>query len=97
MKTLYLVRHAEAGDDRLNKVQYIPKNEYDRPLSVTGMFQALKLNKVFKDIPIDRSYTSDYLRSSETFRQLNISCDSLLELPQIREIYCELIWCKSRK
>ena len=49
MKTLYLVRHGEAGDERVDKVQYNPKNQYDKPLTTLGLSQAVKLNKVFKN------------------------------------------------
>jgi len=88
---MYLVRHAEAGEDRSDKVRYTPVNEYDRPLTIGGMSQASKLSQVFKNIPIDRSYTSDYIRSIETFEQLSVKCASHMVLPQIREVYCELI------
>ncbi|ORT48683.1 hypothetical protein ST37_16510 [Vibrio sp. qd031] len=91
MKTLYLVRHGEAGDDRIEQVSYSAINEYDKPLTQRGIEQSIKLNTVFDSISIDRSYTSDYLRAKETFAQLNIASNALFELADIRELYCECI------
>ena len=91
MKILYLVRHGEAGQDRREEVSYTPKNEYDNPLTREGIAQALSLNKVFGGIHFDRSFTSDYLRAIETFQQLEITSSLHTALPDIREIFCELI------
>jgi broad specificity phosphatase PhoE len=91
MKTLYLVRHGEAGEDRLQEVSYTPKNEYDKPLTKEGISQAARLQKAFGDIRIDRSFTSDYLRAIETFEQLDIEPPAHELLSEIREIFCELI------
>ncbi len=91
MKTLYLVRHAEAGEDRTTEVSYTPKNEYDKPLTKHGLNQASKLSEAFKNISIDRSYTSDYLRAIETFNKMSVNTQTHHELSDIREIFCECI------
>ena len=91
MKTIYLVRHGEAGDDRLEEVNYSPKNEYDKPLTKLGINQAQKLSKVFKRVEFDRSFTSDYLRAIETFEYSGIKSRVHMELSEIRELFCECI------
>lgn len=91
MTTLYLVRHGEAGDERLDDVSYEAKNQYDKPLTELGLAQALKLGPMFKDTHFDRSFTSDYLRAIETYEQMVVTTKSHLVLPQIRELYCECI------
>ncbi|EAR07667.1 histidine phosphatase family protein [Reinekea blandensis] len=91
MTTLYLVRHGEAGDERINAVSYEPKNEYDKPLTELGLAQALKLGPVFKETLFDRSFTSDYFRAMETYEQMGVQTQSHQVLPQIRELYCECI------
>ena len=91
MTTLYLVRHGEAGDERLSSIAYEPKNEYDKPLTEHGLAQASKLAPVFEDTFFDRSFTSDYLRAMETCEQMAVQTQSHQVLPQIRELYCECI------
>lgn len=91
MKTLYLVRHGEAGDERIHTVSYEPKNEFDKPLTTLGLAQAKKLRSVFKDRVFDRSVTSDYRRAIETYEQMAVDTHSHQVLPHIREMYCECI------
>lgn len=91
MKTLYLIRHGEAGDDRLGNVTYTPKNEYDKPLTHLGVSQAIKLEAVFKSTGFDRSYTSDYLRAIETFEHAGFQTQSHFVLSEVRELFCECI------
>jgi broad specificity phosphatase PhoE len=91
MKTIYLVRHGEAVDDRLEEVSYSPKNEYDKPLTILGISQVQKLAKVFEGVEFDRSFASDYLRAIETFEYSGIKSKVHMELYEIRELYCECI------
>ncbi len=91
MSTVYLVRHGEAGDERISDVTYTPKNEYDKPLTRLGLTQAERLRGVFTHLNFSHSYTSDYLRAIETFDQLNVSAAKHSVLPEIREIFCECI------
>jgi broad specificity phosphatase PhoE len=91
MKTIYLVRHGEAGDERKASVDYSPKNEYDNPLTNLGLEQALKLKSVFANTQFDRTYTSDYLRAIETYEQIDVATLSHEVLPAIREVFCECI------
>ncbi|MEM7562303.1 MAG: histidine phosphatase family protein [Pseudomonadota bacterium] len=91
MKTVYLVRHGEAGEDRLHEVTYTPINKYDQPLTKQGVAQAARLKEVFSGIPIDRVFTSDYLRAMETFEQLGKAPCHHEALSEIREIFCEFI------
>lgn len=91
MKTLYLVRHGEAGDERIESVTYRPQNEYDKPLTEAGIKQASLCAAVFRGMTFDRAYTSDYLRAVETYEQLNVNTASYEALSDIRELYCECI------
>lgn len=91
MKALYLVRHGEAGEERISEVNYTPKNELDNPLTTQGLAQAIKLKEVFQNTHFDRSYTSDYLRAIETYEQLEVDTNSYEVLSDIREVFCECI------
>lgn len=59
--TLYLVRHAKAGDRREWK-----GNDRLRPLSRRGQLQAEGLIELFADAHIDRLLSSPYVRCLET-------------------------------
>ena len=77
MQTLWLVRH----EHRLDFIQ--PEwfdtavYPYDPPLSSEGLDRAITLAEEFAQIPIDRIYTSPFLRTIQTADPLS----RLLQLP----------------
>jgi 8-oxo-dGTP diphosphatase len=59
--TVYLVRHAKAGDR-----SSWPGDDFFRPLSRRGQIQAEALVSQFAGLPIDRLLASPYIRCIET-------------------------------
>lgn len=59
--TIYLVRHAKAGDRGS-----WPDDDFQRPLSTRGHFQARGLVDLFADATFERILSSPYVRCMET-------------------------------
>ncbi|KOP31050.1 hypothetical protein ADM98_03580 [Exiguobacterium sp. BMC-KP] len=77
MTTLYFVRHAHST--------YSPE-ERTRPLSDKGQADAKRLLETFQGIPIDRFYSSPYLRAIETIAPLAMDRQrSIIEEEALRE------------
>ena len=66
MTTVYLIRHAESD-------RSVIETEV-RPLTEKGLEDAQKLVNVFRDIEIDRMYSSPYKRALDTVSPLADSC-----------------------
>lgn len=65
MPTLYLIRHAHAGD----RVQW-PADDRERPLSEKGWHQARNLARALGDVPVGRVLTSPAVRCAQTVQPL---------------------------
>lgn len=79
---IYLIRHGETDWNKQGKIQgYI-----DIPLNQQGRLQAKILASKLKEISIDRIYTSDLLRASQTAEIINKSMKShLISEERLRE------------
>jgi len=65
-RLLYLVRHGQRLD-AVQKQWYSPDdNQYDPPLSPEGMTQAFQIAQRLRSEPIDRIFSSPYLRALQT-------------------------------
>jgi broad specificity phosphatase PhoE len=65
--TVYLLRHAHAGE----RSAWRELRDELRPLSDHGRRQSADLVKLFADLPIDRVWTSPYLRCVESVAPLS--------------------------
>ncbi|WP_371803019.1 histidine phosphatase family protein [Candidatus Lokiarchaeum ossiferum] len=71
---IYLIRHGETDWNKQGKIQ----GHMDIALNQKGRLQAKILASKFKNIKIDRIYTSDLLRASQTAEIINKTTKSLL-------------------
>ncbi|UYP47481.1 2,3-bisphosphoglycerate-dependent phosphoglycerate mutase [Candidatus Lokiarchaeum ossiferum] len=71
---IYLIRHGETDWNKQGKIQ----GHMDIALNQQGRLQAKILASKFKNIKIDRIYTSDLLRASQTAEIINKTTKSLL-------------------
>ena len=77
MTTIYFIRHAHSN--------YTP-DEYNRPLSENGRFEAEKLVNLFEEIKIHAMYASNYLRAIETIQPIAKIKDLTIEqMEQLNE------------
>ena len=77
MTTIYFIRHAHST---------YTLDEYNRPLSENGRFEAEKLVKLFEEIEIHAMYASNYLRASETIQPIAQIKDLTIEqMEQLNE------------
>ncbi len=67
MVELYLIRHAEA----MGNVNEVFQGSIDEKISPKGYRQLEELKERFKDIPLDRVYTSTLSRAVETAQAVN--------------------------
>jgi broad specificity phosphatase PhoE len=77
MQTIWLVRHAHRLDFIEPEWFETAIYRYDPPLSAQGVDRATDLAQVFSQVPIDRIFTSPFLRTIQTADPLA----RLLELP----------------
>jgi broad specificity phosphatase PhoE len=70
MQTLWLVRHEHRLDFIHPEWFETAIYPYDPPLSIEGSQRAVRLAEKFIDIPIDRIYTSPFLRTIQTANPL---------------------------
>lgn len=65
-KKIYIVRHGETN----NNVEYRFLGSTDMPLNERGIAQAKSLNQPFSKVHLDRIYSSPYLRTMMTAREV---------------------------
>jgi 8-oxo-dGTP diphosphatase len=65
--TVYLVRHAHAGD----RASWLGPDDEVRPLTDHGRRQSADLVRLFVDLPLEMIWTSPYLRCVETVAPLS--------------------------
>lgn len=76
--TLYLLRHAQAG----SRATWDGNDDTRRPLTSQGRRQAADLVGLLVDFPIDRVFTSPYLRCVETVAPLTARLEMPLEITE---------------
>ena len=88
MKTLILVRHGETDWNSDRRIQ----GSVDVALSETGRAQAVALahEMAERGFLVDRVYTSDLVRSSETGRVIaeRLGVSAVRAVPLLRELHC---------
>lgn len=96
MKKLFLIRHAET-DYTLQKKYCGYKNT---PLNAKGIRQAKRLYHRFKNIKVDRIYSSDLGRAYQTAKII-FPNKNIFKKQSLREInfgkFCELTWEEASK
>jgi len=85
MVTMYLIRHAEA----MGNVNETFQGSIDEDISEKGFRQLEELKERFKDIKLDRIYTSPLIRAVKTAQYVNYYHNlDLIKIPEIMEINC---------
>lgn len=82
-KNIYIVRH---GETEYNKTGYLQGSTINASLNETGRAQSEAFFEMYKNIPLDKIYTSDLKRSIESVELFMLKNVPVENCPELNEI-----------